>query len=97
MNQREPKPCGSPSASSGSPTLLSKPGLGREAPFPDESHPPGFGDGYAEGGEAVQDGDADVELGDLSVEVPGHEPLTEQLHAMHLRLGAAAAMVAAPS
>ena len=66
-------------------------------PFPrtDLSH--GFRDRYAERGVAVQDGDADLELGDLTVEVPSHEPLAQQLHAMHLRLDAASAVISAPS
>ena len=39
-------------------------------PFPrtDLSH--GLGDGYAERGVTVQDGDPDLELGDLTVEIP---------------------------
>ena len=52
---------------------------------------------YAERGVAVQDGDADLELGDLTVEVPSHEPLAQQFHAMHLRLDAASAVISAPS
>ena len=45
-------------------------GFWPRSPFPwtDLSH--GFSDGYAERGEAVQDGHADLELGDLTVEVP---------------------------
>jgi hypothetical protein len=41
----------------------------RITPFPrtDSSH--GFSDGYAERGEAVQDGHLDLELGNLTVEV----------------------------
>tara|TARA_R110002073_G_C9430375_1_gene576665 strand:+ start:424 stop:618 length:195 start_codon:yes stop_codon:yes gene_type:complete len=31
----------------------------------------------------VQDGDTDLDLGDLTVEVPRHEALPEQFHAMH--------------
>lgn len=65
--------------------------------FPRTRSSHGLDDGCAEGGEAVQDGEPDVELGDLPVEVPRREALTEQLDAMHLRLGAASAVVAAPS
>lgn len=39
----------------------------------DSSH--GFNDGYAERGETVQDGQTDLELGNLAVEVPRHEAL----------------------
>jgi hypothetical protein len=46
--------------------------------------------------EAVQHGDPDMELCDLPVEVARHEALTEELDAVHLRLRAAAAMMAAP-
>ena len=41
----------------------------------DSSH--GFRDGYAERGEAVQHGDTDLELCDLTVEVPGGQPLAK--------------------
>ena len=34
-----------------------------------------FCDRYADRGVAVRDGDADVEFGNLTVEVPRHEPL----------------------
>ncbi|SEB07742.1 hypothetical protein SAMN05444370_1575 [Rubrimonas cliftonensis] len=58
--------------------------VGTDFPFPRTDSSYGFGDGYAEGGEAVQHGDPDVEFRDLTVEVPRHEPLTEELDAMHL-------------
>lgn len=58
---------------------------------------PDFGDGHAEGGEAVQDGDPDVEFCTLPVEVPRHEPLTEQLDAVRIRLRSASTMTAIPS
>jgi len=44
----------------------------------------GFSDGYAERGEAVQDGNADLELGNLTVEVPRHEALTQQFDTVQL-------------
>ena len=46
-------------------------------PFPrtDSSH--GFRDGYAERGEAIQHGDTNLELCDLTVEVPGGQPLAK--------------------
>lgn len=56
----------------------------------------GLRDGDAERGEAVKDGDAALEFGGLTFEVSGHELLAEQLHAVHLGLGAASAVVAAP-
>ncbi len=43
----------------------------------------GFSDGYAERGEAVQDGHTDLELGNLTVEVPRHEALAQELHTVH--------------
>ena len=46
---------------------------------------------------AVEHGDTDLELRDLTVEVPCHEALPQQLHTMHLRLDAAPAVVSAPS
>jgi hypothetical protein len=68
-----------------------------EVPLSPDGLIPRLCDGYAERGVAVQDGDADLELGDLSVEVPCHEPLAQQFHTMHLRLDAASAVVSAPS
>ena len=49
----------------------------------DSSH--GFSDGYAERGEAVQDGHTDLELGNLAVEVPRHEALTQEFRYADLR------------
>ena len=37
----------------------------------------GLRDGDAEGGGAVEDGDADLDFGCLAVKVSCHEPLTE--------------------
>ena len=45
----------------------------------------GLSFGYAECGEAVQDGDTDLELGDLTVEVPRHEALAQQFRFADLR------------
>lgn len=56
-------------------------------PFPQTDSSHGLSDGYAECGEAVQDGDPDMEVCDLTVEVSGHEPLTEELDAMHPIVG----------
>lgn len=66
-------------------------------PFPRTDSSDGAGDGDAEGGETVQHGDPDVELRDLPVEVPRHEALAQKLDAVHLRFGAAPAVVVAPS
>ena len=66
-------------------------------PFPrtDLSH--SFRYGYAERGVAVENRDANLEFGDLSIEVPRHEPLAQQFDTMHLRFDAASAVVSAPS
>ena len=40
-------------------------------------------DGYAERSISVQDRDTDLDLFDLTVEVPRHEALPEQFHAVH--------------
>lgn len=61
----------------------------------DSSH--AFCDGYAERSEAIQDGDTHLELGDLTVEVPGHLALTKQFDTVHLRFDAALAVIAARS
>jgi hypothetical protein len=58
--------------------------------------PHGFCDRDAEGGVAFHDGDADLDFRDLTVEVPCHEALAQQFHAVHLCLDAASAVVAAP-
>ena len=54
-------------------------------------------DGYAECGEAVQDGRTSLELSDLTVEVPRHEALAWQFDTVHPCLDAAPSMVTAPS
>ena len=53
-------------------------------------------DGDAERGEAVQDGNTNLELRDLTVKVPRQEALAQQFHTMHLGLDAAPAVIAAP-
>ena len=54
-------------------------------------------DGYAECGEAVQDGRTSLELSDLTVEVPRYEALAWQFDTVHPCLDAAPSMVTAPS
>ena len=68
---------------------MHKSAAGRGFPFAgaDSSH--GFSEGYAKCGEAVQDGDPDLKLGNLSVEVPGIQTLAQQLHTMRLRFDVA--------
>jgi len=46
--------------------------------------------------EAVEDRHPDLDLRHLAVEFPGHQPLAEQLHAVHFRLDPAAPVVPAP-
>lgn len=53
----------------------------------------GFREGSAEGGEAVGGGDPDLEPGGLTLEVPRHEALARQFHAMHPGLDATSAMI----
>jgi len=57
----------------------------------------GLRDRDGERGVAVQDGDADLELGDLKIHVACHDPLARQFRMVHLRLDAARAVVSAPS
>ena len=57
----------------------------------------GFCGRDAEYGAAVQRGETDLKLGDLSVEVPCHEALPQQSHTMHLRFDSAVTVVSAPS
>lgn len=45
----------------------------------------------------IQYGDTDLELRDLAVKVPRHEPLAQPLDAMRLRHDATAAVISAPS
>ena len=68
-----------------------------EFPFPRTALCHDFRYGYSEGGEAVQHGNADLELCDLTIEVPSCEALAQQLDAVHLGFCAASAVVAAPS
>ena len=49
----------------------------RTPPFPRTHLSCGFRDGYAERGIPVHDGNADLDLGDLSVKVPRHEVLAK--------------------
>lgn len=65
--------------------LLHKSAIGQGSPFPGADLSHSFRDGYAECGVAVQDGDADVEFGDLTVEVSCHEPLAQQFRFADLR------------
>lgn len=51
-------------------TLLHKSAADRPFPFPGQSYPATICDGRTERGEAVEDGDTDLELRDLTVEVP---------------------------
>ncbi len=68
----------------------------RISSFPGRIHATAICDGDAKGGVAIHDGDADLDFRDLTVEVPGHEALPQQFHAVHLRLDAASAVVSAP-
>ena len=77
--------------------LLHKSDDGRTSPFPGADLSCDFSDGCAEGGEAVQDGDTDPDLGRLTVEVPRGQALTEEVGAVHLDFSAASAVMAAPS
>jgi hypothetical protein len=51
-------------------------------------------DGYAERGVAVQDGGADLKFSNLAIEIACLETLTQQLHVMHIRIGAASTPIA---
>lgn len=55
-----------------------------------------LGCGYAECGIAVQDIDTDLDLGDLTSEVPSRKALAQQSHAVHLNLVTAPAVEFAP-
>lgn len=63
-------------------------------PRTDLSHD--FCDGCAKRSEAVQHGNTDLNFGYLTVGLPGHEALSEQPHAAHLRFGPTSAVVSAP-
>lgn len=54
-------------------------------------------EGRAEGGKAVEDGDSDLELCNLTVEVARGQALPEELDAVHLGFSAASAVITAPS
>ena len=76
--------------------MLHKSGDGLARPFPADLFYD-LCDGYAEGGVAVHDCNADLDFGNLAVEVPRHEPLAQQFDRVHLRLDAAPAVVSTPS
>ena len=65
-------------------------------PFPRTDLSYGLSDGYAKSGVAVEHRDADLDFGDLPVEVSRHQGLAEKLDAVHLALDAASAVVSAP-
>lgn len=48
----------------------------------------GVGNGCAERGEAVEDGDTDLELGNLTVEVPREQALSQQLDVSRILVSA---------
>jgi hypothetical protein len=65
-------------------------------PFPRTELSCGLCDGRAERGDAVEHSDTDLELGDLTIELACGQALAEQLDAVHLGLGPASAVIAAP-
>lgn len=56
--------------------LLHKSGVGRGYHFLGQTYPTASVKRYAKRGIVVEHGDADLELGDFSIEVPRHETLT---------------------
>lgn len=56
----------------------------------------GHSDGYAERGVTVHDSDTDLDVRNLTVEIPRHEALAQQFHTVHLRFDAASAVVSGP-
>ncbi len=70
---------------------------GQSFPFPRTDLSQGFCDGDAECREAVRNGNAEVKLGDLTVELARGEALAQELDAVHLGLGATSAVLPAPS
>ena len=68
-----------------------------EIPFPRTDLFYDLCDGCAERNEAVQDGDTDLELGELTIKVPRAQALAQQFHTVHLGFDAAPAVIAAPS
>ena len=67
-----------------------------DSPFPWTKLSHGFRDGYAERSVAVHDCDTDLYLCNLSLEVPRHEALSQEFHAVNLYFGPAPAVVSAP-
>lgn len=68
-----------------------------EFPFPRTNLSLGFSDGCAERGEDVQDSNTHLQPWDLTVEDPCGQVLAEELHTVHLGLGAASAVIPALS
>lgn len=77
--------------------LLHKSRFERSSPYPRTDLSYRLSDEYAESGVAAKHSDADLDLCDLPIEVFRHEALAQQLHAMHLGLDAATAVISAPS
>jgi hypothetical protein len=68
-----------------------------EVPVPGADLSHSFRDGYAERRIAVEYGDTYLDLGDLTIEFPRHEPLVQKCYTVHPCLDAASAVVSAPS
>lgn len=67
---------------------------GRSSPSGGQNLSCDLRDGSAEGGEPIEDGDTDLELCNLTVEVPrGQAALPEEPDAVHLGFSAASAVV----
>ena len=66
------------------------------ASLPREDLSQGFCNRDTKGDLTVQDGDADLNLGDRSVKGSCYQPQARQFHAMHLCLNAAPAVVSVP-
>ncbi len=54
------------------------------------------GDEYAEHDVAIHNGNANLDLRYLTIEVPRHAALAQQIHTVHLRFDAASVVVSGP-
>ena len=66
-------------------------------PLPQTDLAYGVSDRYAKRSIAIENGNTDLDLGDLPVEVPCHERLAHQFQAVHLGFDAASSVISAPA
>lgn len=66
-------------------------------PLPQTDLADWLSNGYAKISVAVEDGDTDLDLCDLPIEVPRHQRLAEWFHTVHFGFDATSAVISTPA